>query len=98
MTFDQTQDSSSSPKLPKIAVKNPIKVEVKAGETYYWCSCGLSKQQPFCDGSHSGMGFSPCAYTPEKDGVVNFCGCKYSSKGAICDGSHKTLLAEGGCQ
>ncbi len=76
---------------PTIAQKSPIPVEVKAAQTYYWCSCGKSNTQPFCDGAHKGSGFSPIPYTAEKDGTVYFCGCKHSGNGALCDGSHKNL-------
>jgi CDGSH-type Zn-finger protein len=75
---------------PKIAQTSPIPVTVEAGKTYHWCSCGESKAQPFCDGSHKGTGFVPTAYTAEKDGTVYFCACK-SANGALCDGAHKTL-------
>ena len=76
---------------PVIAQKSPIPVEVEAGRTYYWCSCGKSAAQPFCDGSHKGRSFAPTPYTAEKDGTVYFCGCKHSANGALCDGSHKGL-------
>ena len=77
--------------LPKIATKQSLKINVTKGTTYYWCSCGLSSNQPFCDGSHSGTDFTPVAYTADEDKLVGFCGCKKSGKGPICDGSHKTL-------
>ena len=76
---------------PVIAQKSPSPVEVEAGRTYYWCSCGKSAAQPFCDGSHKGSSFAPTPYTAEKDGTVYFCGCKHSANGALCDGSHKGL-------
>ncbi len=76
---------------PFCAQKSPIPVAVTGGKTYYWCSCGLSKSQPFCDGSHRGSGFAPTAYLAEKDATVYFCGCKHSANGALCDGSHKKL-------
>lgn len=76
---------------PKVAQKGPYPVQVEAGKTYYWCSCGLSSSQPFCDGSHKGTGFSPTPYKAEKDGAVYFCGCKHSAKGALCDGGHSKL-------
>jgi CDGSH-type Zn-finger protein len=77
--------------LPKIATKHSIKIQVEKDKTYYWCSCGLSANQPFCDGSHSGTGFAPIAYTATEDRIVGFCGCKHSEKGPICDGTHKKL-------
>ncbi|WP_096703140.1 CDGSH iron-sulfur domain-containing protein [Magnetospirillum sp. 15-1] len=74
-----------------IAQKAPYPVEVEAGKTYYWCACGRSKAQPFCDGSHKGTGFTPVAYTPDKAGTVYFCGCKATGNRPLCDGTHKTL-------
>jgi len=76
---------------PIIVQKAPMPVNVEAGKTYYWCSCGQSKNQPFCDGSHKGSDFTPVAYKAEKDGPVYFCGCKHSKNGALCDGSHSKL-------
>ncbi len=76
---------------PVIAQKAPYPVEVEAGKTYYWCACGRSKAQPFCDGSHKGTGLTPVAHTPGKAGTLYFCGCKASRKAPLCDGTHKTL-------
>ena len=76
---------------PIIVQKAPRPVNVEAGKTYYWCSCGQSKNQPFCDGSHKGSDFTPVAYKAEKDGPVYFCACKHSKNGALCDGSHSKL-------
>ena len=78
---------------PKIAQTSPSPVTFEACRTYYWCSCGESKTQPFCDGSHKGTAFTPVAYTAQKDGPVYFCGCKHSGNGVLCDGSHKALPA-----
>jgi CDGSH-type Zn-finger protein len=74
-----------------IAQKAPFVVDVEAGKNYYWCACGKSKTQPFCDGSHQGSGFTPLEYKAEKSESVYFCGCKHSAKGALCDGTHKKL-------
>lgn len=76
---------------PTIAQKSPCAVNVEAGKRYAWCSCGGSKSQPFCDGSHKGTGFTPTLFAAEKAGTVYFCGCKHSKAGATCDGTHKTL-------
>ena len=76
---------------PEIAQKAPYVVEVKAGKSYWWCSCGISKTQPFCDGSHKGSEFPPIEFKADKDEIVWFCGCKQSLKGTLCDGRHKNL-------
>ncbi len=76
---------------PKIAQKGPFAVEVKGGETYWWCACGLSREQPFCDGSHRGTGLQPIPWTAERDGTVYFCGCKRTGSPPICDGTHERL-------
>ena len=76
---------------PHIAQKAPYPVAVEAGKSYYWCACGLSKNQPFCDGSHKGSEFTPSEYKAEKSTTVYFCGCKHSKNGALCDGTHNEL-------
>lgn len=76
---------------PEIAAKTPFAVDVEKGKHYWWCSCGKSKSQPFCDGSHKGSEFTPVKYTAEQSKAVYFCGCKNSANGALCDGSHKSL-------
>ena len=75
--------------VPKIAAKTPYKVEMEAGKTYFWCACGESKNQPFCDGSHKGTSFVPVKVTAEEAKTAFLCGCKQSKNGAFCDGSHK---------
>jgi CDGSH-type Zn-finger protein len=75
----------------KIAQKAPYSVAVEAGKTYYWCSCGHSKSQPFCDGSHKGTGFAPTAFTAEKSETVHLCGCKQAGSKPFCDGTHTSL-------
>jgi len=76
---------------PTICQRAPYPVTVEAGKTYFWCACGESKNQPFCDGSHKGSDFAPVRFPAEKDGVVYFCGCKHSGNGALCDGSHSKI-------
>jgi len=74
-----------------IAQKSPYEVEVETGKSYYWCSCGKSKTQPFCDGSHKGSDFSPVEYKALESKTVYFCGCKQSNSGVLCDGTHSKL-------
>ena len=69
----------------------PYAVDVEAGETYYWCACGHSKNQPYCDGSHQDTGLEPVAFTAEKTGTVYLCGCKHTADQPFCDGSHQKL-------
>lgn len=76
---------------PEIPKKGSYTIDVKSGETYYWCSCGKSKKQPFCDGSHKGTEFKPLPYKAEKDGIVHFCGCKHTKNPPLCDGEHRKL-------
>ena len=76
---------------PVVAQKAPYPVDVEAGKTYFWCSCGLSAKQPFCDGSHKPTGLTPMKFEAEKTGTVYFCGCKMSANKPLCDGSHKAL-------
>ena len=74
-----------------IAKRLPYKLDVVQGETYYWCSCGLSQTQPLCDGSHAGGEHEPVAYIAEDTGAAFFCGCKATKNEPMCDGSHGTL-------
>lgn len=75
----------------EIAAKAPAAVEVEAGKSYWWCACGKSKRQPFCDGSHKGSEFSPVEYKAEKSGTVWFCACKQTGRVPLCDGTHNKL-------
>lgn len=80
--------------LPIVVQKAPFKVAVEAGKKYFWCSCGLSKNQPFCDGSHKGVegnNLKSVIFEAKESKVVYFCGCKHSKNGVLCDGSHNSL-------
>jgi len=73
---------------PVRAADSPYKVEVEAGKKYWWCACGKSTKQPFCDGSHKDSGFSPFVYQAEESKEIYFCGCKVTGNQPLCDGSH----------
>ena len=75
---------------PKIADKKPCVLEMEPG-TYYWCACGESKNQPFCDGSHKGSGFAPMEVKIEEKKKVAWCACKQSKNKPYCDGTHRSL-------
>ena len=76
---------------PEIGGTKPIRVNVEAGKSYWWCACGLSKRQPFCDGSHKVTSFTPVEFKPTTSEKIWFCACKRSAKKPMCDGSHKRL-------
>ena len=77
---------------PACPQKNPYKIRVEKGKSYFWCSCGLSRKQPFCDGSHKKDGiFLPVKYLANSDKEVFFCGCKSTKHKPFCDNSHINL-------
>lgn len=76
---------------PKVAGTSPIPVDLKKGETYYYCTCGKSNTQPFCNGAHEGTSFKPLAFTAEKDETAYLCACKHTGNPPYCDGSHDKL-------
>ena len=76
---------------PEIAGRAPLPIEVEAGKSYWWCACGRSKNQPFCDGSHKGSAFSPIEYKAAENTKAFFCACKHSGKKPLCDGTHKRV-------
>ena len=76
---------------PIAAQRGPYGVKVEAGKEYWWCACGRSKAQPFCDGSHKGTGLAPMMFKAETPGELWFCGCKATGAKPFCDGSHNKL-------
>jgi len=70
------------------ASDTPFATNIEAGKSYWWCACGKSKKQPFCDGSHAGSNFSPLKFDATESKTVYFCGCKTTKKPPFCDGSH----------
>lgn len=73
---------------PVMAQKGPYSLDVEAGVTYWWCSCGKSANQPFCDGAHKGSDFRPMEWTAPKTRTAHFCGCKQAVNKPLCDGTH----------
>lgn len=76
---------------PVVAQKAPYVVEVEGGKTYFWCACGRSQKQPFCDGSHAASGMAPVKLQADATKTVYLCGCKSSASKPFCDGTHKRL-------
>jgi len=85
------QEESVLMEKPVVAQKSPYATDVEAGKSYWWCACGRSKTQPFCDGSHKGTGLSPVEYKADRSRTVYFCGCKRTSTPTMCDGTHSSL-------
>ena len=79
---------SEQPYCPQ---KAPYPVDVEEGKAYFWCACGKSSRQPFCDGSHKGSGFEPIRWQADKTRRVFFCGCKQAGSAPLCDGTHSKL-------
>lgn len=77
--------------VPMIAQKAPYAVELEAGKTYFWCACGQSKNQPFCDGSHKITSFTSVRFVATDTKTAYLCGCKQTASQPFCDGTHKTL-------
>ena len=74
---------------PIIADNKPVKVTLSKGQEYHFCTCGRSKSQPFCDGSHAGTSFTPRVVVSDEDGDAYLCACKHTGNAPFCDGSHK---------
>lgn len=76
---------------PVVAQKGPFQVDLKEGQAYFWCRCGRSRKQPFCDGTHKGTGIEPMRFVAPGTGTFNICGCKTTGDEPYCDGSHNML-------
>ncbi len=76
---------------PVVAQKAPYPVQVTKGEKYFWCACGRSQAQPFCDGSHKDTGLTPKPWSATEDKTLYFCGCKQTGSAPFCDGTHSSL-------
>lgn len=83
-------DSAQS-KLPRVDCMEPALVALEAGRRYAWCSCGLSKKQPFCDGSHVGTDWQPLLFTPKRSQLDWICACKFTRQPPYCDAAHNRL-------
>jgi glutamate synthase domain-containing protein 2/CDGSH-type Zn-finger protein len=90
----QAVQTMSEKALPVVADLKPAKVELKKGEEYYFCACGRSSNQPFCDGSHKGTGMTPKVFTAEEDGDAYLCQCKQTGNAPFCDGTHAKVPKE----
>ena len=80
--------SDEEPHCPQ---KGPYQVTLEAGRTYFWCACGRSARQPFCDGAHKTTSFEPYRFVAESSGTFNLCGCKGTDDRPFCDGTHNML-------
>ncbi|UKJ90637.1 hypothetical protein MACJ_001571 [Theileria orientalis] len=79
--------------VPKSRVTDPYAVRPTPQQVYWWCACGMSRNQPWCDGSHKGTKFKPVMYVPQSKSKVLLCGCKFSGNRPLCDGSHLWVKA-----
>jgi CDGSH-type Zn-finger protein len=76
---------------PVIVQKKPCVVELEAAKSYWWCTCGRSANQPFCDGSHKGTDFTPLEFTVTESKKYGLCACKHTKNAPFCDAAHRDL-------
>ncbi|MGB5473257.1 MAG: CDGSH iron-sulfur domain-containing protein, partial [Gammaproteobacteria bacterium] len=81
-------------KHPIVADNKPVRVNLKKGHEYHFCTCGRSRSQPFCDGSHVNTPFAPKVIVADEDSEAYLCACKHTRNAPYCDGSHKQFTAE----
>ena len=74
---------------PRVAAVVPALLELEPGTSYWWCTCGRSANQPYCDGSHAGTDFQPMEFTVDTAKKYALCQCKHTAKAPFCDGKHK---------
>ncbi len=79
---------------PEIAGNAPVEVELEEGKMYFFCTCGRSENQPFCDGTHKGSEFSSHKFTAEKSGKAWLCMCKHTENAPFCDGTHSKVCED----
>lgn len=78
--------------LPIIRQKKSYKIELEAGKKYWWCSCGQTKTEPWCDGSHKGSGFKSVPFEVDETKIYSICACRHAANNSpFCDGTHKLL-------
>jgi CDGSH iron-sulfur domain-containing protein 3 len=82
---------NAKPDEAKVAQKGPYQIALEANKPYFWCTCGRSAKQPFCDGAHKGTTFQPQRFTVDKAATYNLCGCKSTDDTPFCDGAHNML-------
>ena len=80
---------------PIVTDNKPVKVSLAKGQEYHFCTCGRSKSQPFCDGSHVGTSFTPKVIVSDTDNEEAYlCACKHTGNAPYCDGTHKQFSKE----
>lgn len=81
----------AAPNVPQVACMEPALLPLSADQAYHWCRCGLSRRQPFCDGSHVGSGVEPLLFTVRRTQTYWLCNCKYTRRPPFCDAAHNRL-------